>query len=117
MQLATTFAMLLALAQPHTGPAPVPPAMLGTWTHASCSTKSALLAIGPKVAQLGTGRPMPIVYIANDDGAGNGAIHWRQEGNVDNFVYVAESKRIVHNTQGYHMPGQVVYTRCSGRMH
>jgi hypothetical protein len=117
MQLATTFAMLLALAQPHTGPAPVPPAMLGTWTHASCSTQSALLAIGPKVAQLGTGRPMPIVYIANDDGAGNGAIHWRQEGNVDNFVYVAESKRIVHNTQGYHMPGQVVYTRCSGRMH
>jgi hypothetical protein len=96
---------------------PVPKPMLGTWSSGACATKSAQLVIGPKVARLGTGNPMPIVYYANDDGAGNGAIHWREEGNVDNFVYVAAGTRIVHNTQGYHMPGQVVYKRCSGATH
>ena len=105
--------MLLGLALAATGPAPVPKAMLGTWTHGACAAKSASLVIGPKVARLGTGHPMPTVYIANDDGAGNGALHWRRAGNVDNFVYLPETKRIVHNTQGYHMPGQVTYTRCS----
>jgi hypothetical protein len=98
--------------------APVPAAMLGTWSDASCSAGAASrLVIGPKVAKLGTGRPMPIVFYPDDTGKGRGAIHWREEGNVDNFVYDAASKRIVHNLQGYHMPGQVVYARCSAKMH
>jgi hypothetical protein len=110
------FALVLAAASARV--AAVPAAMLGTWSDASCSAGAASrLVIGPKVAKLGTGRPMPIVYYPDDAGAGRGAIHWREEGNVDNFVYDAASKRIVHNLQGYHMPGQVLYRRCSAKMH
>ncbi len=60
----------------------------------------------------GHGEAAEIVYVPNDDGAGHGAIHWAQEGNVDNFVYAAGKDAIVHNVQGYHMPGAVLYQRC-----
>lgn len=104
--------LLAAIPVPKT--APVPKAMLGTWSDSGCSGKSGTrLIIGPKVARLAGAHPMPIVYYVDDDGAGHGAIHWREEGNVDNFVYVPATKRIVHNTQGYHMPGQIIYQRCS----
>ena len=104
---------LAALPAPRT--APVPRAMLGTWSDGACGKPGTRLVIGPKVARLAGGRPMPIVYYSDDDGAGHGAIHWRGEGNVDNFVYLPASRRIVHNTQGYHMPGQILYQRCSAK--
>jgi hypothetical protein len=92
---------------------PVPSVMLGTWSTGSCTDPSKLLVITATTAKMGTAAAAPIVYTADDDGAGNGAIHWAQEGSVDNFVYAASVKKIVYNAQGYHMPGQVAYVRCS----
>jgi hypothetical protein len=92
--------------------AAVPSNMIGTWSSGRCSDQSSRLVITATTAKLGTSRAQKIVYYPNDDGAGHGAIHWQQEGNVDNFVYVSATKKIVHNVQGYHMPGAVLYARC-----
>jgi hypothetical protein len=104
--LALLAALILAAA-----PA-VPSAMIGTWSSGRCSDPSSLLVITATTAKLGKNPAEPVVYYPNDDGSGHGAIHWKQEGNVDNFVYLAATKKIVHNTQGYHMPGAVLYARC-----
>jgi hypothetical protein len=99
-----------AVAADHT--APVPSEMLGNWAHGSCSAASNRLLITPTKAKLGVAQSAPIQYFPNDEGAGRGAIHWAQEYVVDNFVYDSTSKAVVHNTQGFGMPGQVVYKRC-----
>jgi hypothetical protein len=93
--------------------APVPRVMIGTWARGSCARPADRLVISPQSAKVGTAAAAPIVYYPDDDGRGHGAIHWREEGNVDNFVYVRSRDVIVHNTQGYHMPGRVVYKRCT----
>ena len=90
----------------------VPAAMLGTWSSGSCSDPAKLVVITATTAKMGTGPAAGIIYVADDDGAGNGAIHWKEEGSVDNFVYVASTDKLVYNAQGYHMPGAVGYTRC-----
>lgn len=87
--------------------------MLGTWSSGSCSDADKLLVITPTTAKMGTSDSAAIAYAANDDGNGNGAIHWQAEGSVDNFVYDASNDRIIYNAQGYHMPGAVAYKRCS----
>ena len=95
-----------------TGSSSVPATMLGTWSSGSCSDPAKLVVIAATTAKMGTGPAAEIVYVADDDGAGNGAIHWKEEGSVDNFVYVASADKLVYNAQVYHMPGAVAYTRC-----
>lgn len=95
--------------------AAVPKAMLGTWSSGSCSDAAKLLVIAPSTVAMGTAAALPVVYVPDDDGAGNGAIHWTAEGSVDNFVYVASTDTIVYNAQGYHMPGAVAYKRCTAQ--
>jgi hypothetical protein len=90
----------------------VPSDMLGTWSTGSCTDSSKLLVITATTAKMGTEPAAAIVYVPDDAGPGNGAIHWKEEGSVDNFVYVPEVKKLVHNTQGYGMPGKVAYVHC-----
>jgi hypothetical protein len=90
----------------------IPTAMLGTWSMGSCSDSSKLLVITPSTVQMATDPAAAVVYYPDDAGAGNGAIHWKEEGSVDNFVYVPSTNKIVHNTQGYGMPGAVAYSHC-----
>jgi hypothetical protein len=40
------------------------------------------------------------------------AISWAKEGSVDNFVIGRNPNVLVHNTQGFHMPGEEGYARC-----
>lgn len=93
----------------------VPPVFLGTWAHGSCANVADRLVIGPATARFNTMRPAAIYYDSFGDGAGHGAIHWDREYVVDNFVYVRENDVLIHNTQGFHMPGAVRYKRCSPR--
>lgn len=104
------FALLAALVA--AASAAVPSSMIGIWSSGRCSDEGSRLVITATTAKLGTNPAEPIVYYPNDDGNGHGAIHWKEEGNVDNFVYVTATKKILHNTQGYHMPGAVLYARC-----
>lgn len=93
----------------------VPKTMIGTWAHGNCASQKDRLVITSTTAALGTDEPKPVVYFTNDAGPGKGALHWREEGNVDNFVYLSAERTIVHNTQGYNMPGRVYYGRCRNR--
>ena len=40
------------------------------------------------------------------------AIYWAEEGVIDNFVMGRTPHVLVHNTQGFHMPGEEGYARC-----
>jgi hypothetical protein len=115
--IATPVLVAAAIALLGMGPA-VPSVWLGTWNSAHCGQSDTALVIRPTTARLGTGHFAPVHYIPDDDRQGHGgAIHWDQEYEVDNFVYRGNVDKIVHNTQGYGMPGQVVFTRCSVRLH
>lgn len=63
---------------------------------------------------MGRAKPQRVVYFPNDRGKGEGAIHWAQEGEVSNIVAAANGN-VVLNAQGYGMPGQVLYKRCSAK--
>jgi hypothetical protein len=111
-----TLAFLSALASVQgaasAGTARVPAVMLGTWAHGSCAAQGNRLVITPSTAKLGTGKAAAVVYRPDDQGPGRGALHWNEEYVVDNFVYDSTQKAIVHNTQGFGMPGQMLYKRC-----
>jgi hypothetical protein len=53
------------------------------------------------------------VFYPEDSPSGNGAIHWDDEGSVDNFEYVPDKDELIYNSMGYGMgePG-VLYKRC-----
>lgn len=44
--------------------------------------------------------------------SGNGAIHYVEEGNVDNFEYVAGKDEMLYNPEGFGMGEAVLYKRC-----
>ena len=89
----------------------IPARMLGLWAHGPCSVASDQLFISAQTARLGTGKPAAIYYDPGEGGQG-AAIHWQQEYVVDNFVYANALNAIVHNTQGFGMPGAVLYKKC-----
>lgn len=90
----------------------VPANMRGRWAHGSCAIAANRLIVTRKTAKLGIAKPAAIYY---DPGAGGqgAAIHWNQEYVVDNFVYAPSLNAIVHNTQGFGMPGAVLYKKCA----
>ncbi|MDQ2858312.1 MAG: hypothetical protein M3R53_06630 [Candidatus Eremiobacteraeota bacterium] len=94
---------------------PVPRAYLGAWAHGSCAKLDDRLVITATSAHFSTMRPENIYFDASRDGGEFGAVHWRREGDVDNFVYLEANDMLVHNTQGFHMPGVVAYKRCGPR--
>ncbi len=94
---------------------PVPTAFIGTWAReGNCAMPEQRVAITAEVASVGTEEPVPVVYYADDDTTGHkpfpgddghGALLLAEEGNADNFVYDAEHDVLIHNTQGYNIPG------------
>jgi hypothetical protein len=93
-----------------TGPSLVPVAMRGTWAHGSCSNPKARLVITARTIASGGGKALPVMYVPDDGPNGEGAIHFREEGVVSNFVL--EPLGIVENTEGYGMPGRMLFRRC-----
>jgi len=111
---ASRMSLVALLLGGHASADTVPAAYLGRWARdGRCADPAALLVITPQTATLGRAAPAAIVYVPDDDGAGHGALHWRQEGVVDDFVFDQGSQTLVHHLQGSHMPGRLVYRRCS----
>lgn len=48
----------------------------------------------------------------DDSPSGNGAVHYAEEGYVDNFEYVAGKDELLYNPEGYGMGTPVLYKRC-----
>jgi hypothetical protein len=86
----------------------VPASMQGTWgKNGRCDVPPDRLTITSTIAGWAEGYSGAVTYSADER-----AIHWDEEYETDNFVPGAHPDVIVHNTQGFHMPGQVGYARC-----
>ncbi len=105
----------LALSTMAAGPADVPAAFRGVWAEdGRCDASSARLVITDTAARLGAGQPQPVTFTPHDSPAGEDALHWSAEGEVDNFVLRHDPEMIVHNTEGYGMVGAAIFRRCPG---
>ena len=92
----------------------VPKAYRGVWARdGQCQSARNRLVLRDSTAQLGRGAPMPVILVPHDSPAGEDALHWAGEGNVDNFVLRRKPDAVVHNGQGYGMPGAELFRRCS----
>lgn len=111
--LIATVGIAVARAAPPGEAVPIPAAILGVWAlDGRCDNADDRLAITQGLAQWGSNPPAPIDYFLNDGPAGEAALHWAEEGIVDNFVYDKSQDVLIHNTQGYGMPGAERFVRC-----
>ena len=98
---------LLSVASSETA---IPARMQGTWgKHGRCDLLSERLTITRHTAGWGKG-PFQRVYF--DAHTRTPAIYWSEEGVVDNFVMGRTANMLLHNTQGFDMPGEQGYARC-----
>jgi hypothetical protein len=110
--LALIVAGLSALTAIPASGAKVPTNMRGTWgRHGRCDLPAERLIITANTARFATGDLGRVHYDPDDK-----AIFWDEEYNVDNFVLGGVPDVLVHNTQGFHMPGEEGYSRCDKRL-
>lgn len=87
----------------------VPPDMQGIWGwHGRCDVAADRLTITQSSARWGKAPFMPVTFEAETQ-----SINWMDEGAVDNFVRGKTGNVIVHNVQGFGMPGAQGYARCT----
>lgn len=102
------FAFALTTAAVASAETLVPSNMQGTWgKHGRCDVLADRLTITGEKAGWGKGPFQRVTYDTQ-----SGAVYWAEEGVVDNFVIGRTPNSLVHNTQGFHMPGEEGYTRC-----
>lgn len=102
----------IALGQARAAATDVPVNMQGVWgKHGRCDVGSERLTITAHAAGWGKG---PFDAVQYDPQFGT--ISWAEEGIVDNFVVGRTPDILVHNTQGFHMPGEEGYARCGPNM-
>jgi hypothetical protein len=102
-------AVIALLSGAPTDPA-VPTRMQGTCgKHGRCDLLTERLTIRSHSAGWGKG-PFEKVYF--DNANGTPVIFWSEEGVVDNFVMGRNSNILIHNPQGFDMPGEEGYARC-----
>jgi hypothetical protein len=93
----------------------VPANLNGHWAiDGACDNADNSVHIEGNMLALGTGEPLAIVFYPDDSPSGNGAIHWEEEGSVDNFEYVPDSDELIYNPEGYGMGDAKpsLYKRC-----
>jgi hypothetical protein len=92
----------------------VPANLLGHWAlDGACDKSDDSIHIETATLSFGTQKGEAIEFYPDDSPSGNGAIHWSEEGVVDNFEYDPTQDILLHNGEGYGM-GQKpdVYKRC-----
>ncbi|MBL8575611.1 MAG: hypothetical protein JNK47_00165 [Mesorhizobium sp.] len=92
----------------------VPDNLLGHWAlGGECGSANKSIHIAATTLGFGKNKADAVEFIANDSPSGNGAIHWSEEGVVDNFEYDTTNDVLLHNTEGYGIGGAPeVYKRC-----
>ena len=90
----------------------VPLNMRGVWgKHGRCDVAAQRLTISARTVGWVNGPLAAVEYDPHDK-----VIFWAEEGNVDNFVIGRTPDILVHNTQGFDMPGGEGYLRCGPTM-
>ncbi|MGV3548696.1 hypothetical protein [Rhizobium sp.] len=94
----------------------VPANLIGHWAlKGACDTASASIHIKGNSLAFGSDQGAAVEFFPGDSPRGNGAIHWSEEGVVDNFEFDSARDVLLHNAEGYGMGGTPeVYTRCAG---
>lgn len=92
----------------------VPAELHGHWAiNGACEKTDDSIHIEGNTLSLGTAEAADVEFFPDDSPAGNGAIHWSEEGNVDNFEYAPDKDELLYNGEGYGMGvAPVVYKRC-----
>jgi hypothetical protein len=92
----------------------VPQNLMGHWAEkGECGNANKSIHISATTLAFGTKKGDAVEFLNNDSPAGNGAIHWSEEGVVDNFEYNATKDELLHNSEGYGMGGAPqIYQRC-----
>jgi hypothetical protein len=102
----------LGFGQANAASTDVPLNMRGVWgKHGRCDIETDRLTITIHKAGWGKG---PFGKVEYDPQFRD--IYWVEEGVVDNFVIGRTPDVLVHNTQGFHMPGEEGYARCGPTM-
>jgi hypothetical protein len=93
----------------------IPEELIGIWAvDGQCDDPASLIAVDETTLAFGEEEGGDAVYWPDDSPSGNGAIHWAEEGNVDNFEYWSDQDILAYNEQGYGMGVEpVLYERCS----
>jgi hypothetical protein len=109
--LATTMACICAV------PAfaeDIPADLLGHWAiGGACDRADDSIRVEAGLLSFGAQKGEAVEFFPNDSPSGNGAIHWTEEGVVDNFEYDATQDVLLHNGEGYGMGAAPdVYKRC-----
>lgn len=93
----------------------VPADLIGHWAiEGACDSADASIHIDATTLAFGAQPGEAVEFMSNDSPAGNGAIHWSEEGVVDNFEFDTASDTLLHNTEGYGMGvAPEVYQRCA----
>lgn len=93
----------------------VPASIVGHWAlDGQCDQADNSIHIDPTTLAFGAEKGEAVEFMTDDSPAGNGAIHWSEEGVVDNFEFDEASDTLLHNTEGYGMGvAPEVYKRCS----
>ena len=105
--------MLLALSMPaYAASDDVPEAIQGKWVGEgeACDALGAPLVISATTLIYADGR-IDDVFFSPDDGA-DGTIHFRTEGEVSNYEYVAEEDVLVFHPEGFGMGSALPMFRC-----
>jgi hypothetical protein len=90
----------------------VPTGMQGVWgKHGRCDIASERLTITAHTAGWANGTPGKVDYDPQFK-----AVSWVEEYAVDNFVMGRAPNILIHNTQGFDMPGEEGYARCGPKL-
>lgn len=92
----------------------VPDNLVGHWAiGGACENARKSIHVSATTLGFGKTKGDAVEFMSNDSPAGNGAIHWSEEGVVDNFEYDAGKDELLHNTEGYGIGNAPeVYRRC-----
>jgi len=92
----------------------VPSDIIGHWAiDGACGKADKSIHIDATTLGFGEEKGDAVEFMTDDSPTGNGAIHWSEEGVVDNFEFDTANDTLLHNNEGYGMgSAPEVYKRC-----
>ncbi|WP_448955023.1 hypothetical protein [Labrys neptuniae] len=93
------------------GDAPIPKAVRGVWAAGGKCGGTTVTFTARTLQHKGL-QTQAAYFSPNDSKRGYGAIHYVEEGNVDNFEYAEDKGLLIYNPEGHGMGKSVIYKRC-----
>jgi len=89
----------------------VPKAAQGVWAEGG-KCRGSTVTITASTLRYKGAKPSAVYFSPKESPRGYGAIHYVEEGNVDNFEYAADKDQMIYNPEGFGMGKSVLYKRC-----